>query len=337
MRDRTPLTASLLFSFCWLPAKYAQRRIGLQCRTLLYGALLASTSLYPCKATGVNLRYGYLASDLSPAHRYGSTYKALDLFCGGPGEYSRVSRGPVDQISHQAKSDKIESSSASRRALCWFSEKLSPVETIKDRNGKGFLLLHSQECDRSENWVHGLDGPHVCGHERSNAARESYGGLADGSIRKLSREVSNVVEIPPGTPRESKVFPVSDIQQLTRPESTGSNRVDPSLSGKAVASLRISRHKKRIVYKLEDDFGSENRTTESKNGAPRYVKITALQEAIGGWFEEDGGASVFELPHADIDISYDGNKWFHLVGSKCIKDYQRLIVAQPIDGLTSSR
>jgi hypothetical protein len=91
--------------------------------------------------------------------------------------------------------------------------------------------------------------------------------------------------------------------------------------------LAVSGHGCQVIAVAADNNRSSKEipASEQKQEAreqPRYMRITARENQNPketSWGDPETGGSVFNISWRDVDVSYDGKHWFHLMGGFCVK------------------
>ena len=71
-----------------------------------------------------------------------------------------------------------------------------------------------------------------------------------------------------------------------------------------------------------DDGSHANHRGTKRHQEPKYLRRNETGSV--SFIRTDAGQLIDVIDNADIDVSYDGRVWFHLLGEKCIKNCNRL-------------
>jgi hypothetical protein len=99
------------------------------------------------------------------------------------------------------------------------------------------------------------------------------------------------------------------------PVRSSANSVSLAIGGDGYQVIAISSNDNRGREEIASDKQKAKRRSE-----PKYMRITA-REHFGeeSWGDPTSGGSVFKTEWRDIDVSYDGKHWFHMLGGFCVQ------------------
>ena len=81
----------------------------------------------------------------------------------------------------------------------------------------------------------------------------------------------------------------------------------------------------QVITLYTDDNRSSIETSRDKHKhqnapEPRFMRIVGRERFDEmSWGDRETGGSVFKTEWRDVDLSYDGKRWFHLMGGFCVK------------------
>jgi hypothetical protein len=317
--------AAALKSFARSSLELAWRGISIERSSLFVWTCLASAAFatYPNESCTIDLTYGDASANVAARNRDRAPNETFNFERSSFIVNARIPGGPVRENSAVAQADEWI---AGRRANLLpdidlvgekgleegtlYAYRPSVLPPIK-RNAREFLVFNDIEISSIpfDLWLKGIQEPP---RNVGDTATQCCGG---------GRLLSDVIEVPSPSPSEGKELVPSNPQYLAGSETAPAT--DAVQRGCPLGPLGVSRDEKRITYALDHDLSGVKGSATTDNEEPKYIKITALDQAIGGWFEKDTHASVFQLPQADIDVSFDGKTWFHAFGPRCVKNEPR--------------
>jgi hypothetical protein len=300
-------------------------RVGFKRHSLFVWTCLASAAfaIYPNESVAIDLSDRNASADGTPRqfdrapnetfNFAWSSFIENSWIPGGPvREYSsvaqadeRIARRRADLLSHR---DLVNDDGLEEGAL--YANSVSIFPAVK-RHAREFLVFDDVQIS-SKSFDLGRDG-----------IQEPPRNVGDAATQCCGRNclLTDIIKVCSSSSSEGKKLVSSNLQNLASAETNPSANSIPSDC--PLGPLGVSRDEKRITYVLDHDLSSTDSSQTTDDKEPKYVKITALDQAIGGWFEKDTHASVFQLPQADIDVSFDGKIWFHAFGPRCVKSEPR--------------
>jgi hypothetical protein len=293
-----------------LAANVAGGRIWGRWPSLLFCSVLTCALLNPTQARAVDLGNGNLSANTGSTSRNSSPNDALkfpsDGGCIGFDILASHCTKPrvVSELDHAIASGwamdlRRENTDGTQR------------ETESPCNNNWFTVLYPVECDcgdfRAANQsVIDDKCRHTISNERAKTLVAFYQRSTDSSITSTH---PHVIEWTPAVSSEGKVLSTSFIEDLT---------------GIKLLTFRddtgIRSDENRVPYDFDGNFSGVNSSREhEKEKTPTYVRITALTSDTSGYFSLKTLTSSFEIRNIDVDASFDGETWFHMVGPKCIQ------------------
>ena len=104
-----------------------------------------------------------------------------------------------------------------------------------------------------------------------------------------------------------------------------------------VAQLAVGGQNDTVRGGLDVNRRAVSSKGTGENQADHPVYIRRNDQRFISSSKDAAGAYVEEVSYHDIDISYDGKTWFHLLGKTCLKGVPRLIITEPVDRVSSTR
>lgn len=177
----------------------------------------------------------------------------------------------------------------------------SVIESIEDSFGKAGSTTNETVVPRIDTHV---------GGDTAIKPRVGLGYWRADSSKGVSDDVVNGV---PSISGKGKELTDSDLGNFTGIKNALS--LDPA---------RVGGDVNVIPYHFDDDFSTRPRAAkENGEKAQYYYRVTAVPGKISGLLHIDSAVSTFNITNADIDISSDGETWFHLFGSRCVAHLER--------------